>query len=144
MASSLTITFSGTSSVLQADFLPEIMLDEKYEYSCALLDLIIKNDSELQKIMGLGVICIGCDIICNSYINGVPNQTIHQFVTTPFAKGQTIFVENPKHLNYFPIKTKRLRSIQISIFDKKGKPVNTSSTDFICRINIKKVNKSSM
>lgn len=44
MKSLLTVNFSNTSSsVLQAHFLPEIILDEDYDYSCALLDLIIKT-----------------------------------------------------------------------------------------------------
>lgn len=35
---SLTVSFSGTSSVLRADFFPEITLNPNYNYCCALLD----------------------------------------------------------------------------------------------------------
>lgn len=137
-SSSLTVTFSGKTSVLQANFFPEIMLDDNYEYSCALLDLIIKNSPDLKKIIDLGVIRIDCDIISESYINGERKHVIHQFATTPLVKGQTSFVEIPKHLNYFPIKTKSLQSIQISIFDHSGQLVDTKGADIICRINIKR------
>lgn len=140
MTSSLTVSFTGTSSVLQAHFLPEITLDEEAEYNCALLDLIIKNSKDLDELIKLGVIRIECDIISGSYINGGRNQVIHQFATcTSHVNGQT-FVEFPKNLNYLPVKTKNLRSIQISILDHNGKPVNITSDEIICRINIKREN----
>lgn len=40
---SLTVTFTGTSSVLQADFFPEISLDPNGSYCCALLDFSTYN-----------------------------------------------------------------------------------------------------
>lgn len=144
MTSSLTVTFSGTSSVLQVDFLPEILLDEESNYSCALLDLIINNNSkfDLKEIINLNVIYINCDIISGSYIKGGRNHIIHQFATRgSLAKGQT-FVEIPKHLNYFPIKTKNLRSIQISIVDHSGKELNINGGEITCRISIKRENNN--
>lgn len=41
--SSLTVTFTGASSVLQADFFPEITLDPNGSYSCGLLDFTSYN-----------------------------------------------------------------------------------------------------
>lgn len=138
MSSTFTVTFSGASSVLQSNFLPEIILDENYDYSCALLDLIIKNCTNVDKINKLNVIHIDCDVICGSYINGERKHTIHQFATcTSQVKGQT-FAEIPKHLNYFPIKIKNLQSIQISIVDSNGEPIKIYGGDIICRINIKR------
>lgn len=40
---SLTVTFTGTTSVLQADFFPEISLDPNASYCCALLDFSTYN-----------------------------------------------------------------------------------------------------
>lgn len=40
---SFTVTFTGNSSILKADFLPEIILDENHNYSCALLDFTTYN-----------------------------------------------------------------------------------------------------
>lgn len=40
---SLTVAFTGTSSVLRADFFPEITLDENAHYCCALLDFTSYN-----------------------------------------------------------------------------------------------------
>lgn len=140
MSSPLTVTFSGKSSLLLCNFLPEIVLDEECEYSCALLDLIIKSNHafELKELVNLEVMYINCDIISESYINGVQNQIIHQFATrAAVAKGQT-FVEIPKHLNYFPIKTKNLRSIQISIVNHKGVLINITGGEITCRINIRR------
>lgn len=41
--SSLTVTFTGKSSLLRADFFPEIALDQQSEYDCALLDFSTYN-----------------------------------------------------------------------------------------------------
>lgn len=140
MTSPLTIAFSGKSSILQCNFLPEITLDEECEYSCALLDLIIKSNDkfDVKDLVKLEVVRVHCDIISESYINGVQNQLIHQFATrASIVKGQT-FVEIPKHLNYFQIKTKNLRSIQIYIVDHTGKPLHIDGGDVSCRIIIRK------
>lgn len=140
MSSSFTVTFSGKKSVLQSHFLPEITLDNGHNYSCALLDLIIemKNKADLEKIVGLGVLHIKCDVISGSYINGVRSHVIHQFASsTSVVKGQ-IFVEIPKHLNYFPLNIKNLSSIQISIVDNKGREIDIYGGDISCRINIKR------
>lgn len=142
MTSAFTVTFSGSSSsVLQSNFLPEIMLDVKnYDYSCALLDLIITNEESenVDKIADLGVIQVKCDIISESYINGGRNHIIHQFYASmSHVKGQAL-VEIPQHLNYFPVKVQNLRSIQISIVDREGDQINIFDSDIICRLNIKR------
>lgn len=129
--------FSGTESVLQAQFLPEIMLDEECDYSCALLEVIIQNCKNLSEIRNVKTLCIDCDIISNSYINGQQSRRIHQFATgLSQAKGET-FAEIPKQLNYFPVNNKRISTIQISIVDSSGNQVKITG-DIICRINIKR------
>lgn len=145
MTSSLTVTFTGTESVLRVDFLPDIILDDDCDYSCALIDLIIKDCKNtngekinLEGIINFNLLYINCDIISNSYINGVQCHRIHQFATRASHVKGGILLETPKHLNYFPIKNNNLRSIQISIVDKDGKPINLSGGDIICRINIKR------
>lgn len=141
MTSLLTITFSNnSSSVLQTYFLPEIMLDELYNYSCALLDFIIKfkEDAAAENLVKLDILRINCDIISGSYINGERCHVIHQFATsTSHMKGR-ILAEIPKNLNYFPIKSKNLRSIQICIVDQEGKLIDFQGAEAICRINIKR------
>lgn len=143
MSSTLTFIFSGISSVLQNNFIPEINLNDEYEYSCAFLDLIIKKNNEksnLNEILKSNIIRIDCDIISGSYINGVRKHTIHQFApVTSYVTDQTLF-EFPKHRNYFPLKIKNLRSIQILIVDDTGKKVDFNGVDIICRINIKRDN----
>lgn len=139
MTSSLTVTFSGAnSSVLRANFCPDIILDTDGNYSCALLDLIFifNNENTVKKFDVIGV---NCDIISDSYINGNQNQSIHQFApSNSNVKGKT-FVEIPKHISFLPIKSKSLRSIQISIVDLAGNPINIDGK-VICRINIKRDN----
>lgn len=144
MTSALTVAFSGTSSVLQNYFIPEIFLCEEYDYCCTFLDLIIKKTDinlNLSEIFKSSIICIDCDIISDSYINSERKHTIHQFASDTSHITETTFVEFPKHLNYFPLKTKHLRSIQISIVDNTGKQVDFHGVDIICRINIRRDNK---
>lgn len=137
--SSVTITFTGKNSVLQADFLPGISLSEEYEYSCSFFDLIIQNITDFDKIDQLGVIRVNCDIISESYINGKRGQSIHQFTpSTSTVKGGSL-VEFPKHLNYFPIKVFDLYTVQISFVDQEGNLVDFGDCDITCRIKIKRV-----
>lgn len=137
MSSSITVAFVGSSTELHADFLPEIMLDEQYEYSCALLDLHIKNvtDSEISITDGLR---IDCDIVSGSYINGARNPTIHQFIASASIGIGRTFREIPQNLNYLPVKNKILRSIHISVADSKGKPLANPGAEFFCRLIIKR------
>lgn len=140
MTQSLTVTFSGSASELQSPFFPEIILDVDCDYSCALLDLMIKsrNEADMKKIVDLNVLRINCDIIFGSYINGERTHAIHQFVTRASrVKGVTL-VEIPTHLTYFPIKVKNLRSIQIALTDQAGKSIDIVVSELICRINIKR------
>lgn len=134
MTSSLTVSFSGSSSVLRADFLPEIILDEQYDYFCALLDLIVVNSSE-ENIIIHGVMRVECDIISESYINGVRKHTIHQFAVGTSLDQGALYSEIPQQLNYFPVKKKNLRSIQISVADLNGVPIQG---DIHIRINIRR------
>lgn len=135
---SFTVAFSGKSSILQAYFLPEIFLDENFDYSCAMLDLIVTNENDISELHKLGVININCDIISGSYINGKRSHTIHQFDSSAANVKAHSLTEYVKHLNFFPINTKQLHSIQISFADSKGKLINFDNSDIICRIIIKR------
>lgn len=144
MTSSLTVAFSGTSPVLQAHFFPEIDLDADSSYSCALLDFIFldtsanKNRTVIEKITKQDILRINCDIISGSYINGERSHVIHQFATSNSRVKDKSFVEIPKQINYLPIRTKNLRSVQISIVNRDGTLVDLSGGNIICRINIKR------
>lgn len=137
MSSLLTIALTGKSSILLANFMPEIILDGQYDYSCALLDLYIKNGSG-GKISVKDELRIDCDIISGSYINGARKQTIHQFFVSASLNNGQILRETPQNLNYFPVKTKFLQSICISIYTSDGKLLDISGSDLICRLNIKR------
>lgn len=41
--SSITVTLTGKSSNLSANFYPEIVLDDRFDYSCSLLDFYTYN-----------------------------------------------------------------------------------------------------
>lgn len=137
MKSTLTVAFTGKSPLLQANFLPEITLDE--EYVCAFLDLYITHNNGQKIDLKSQSIRINCDIISNSYINGKQSHVIHQFVRSISLDKNKPFSEIPKHLNYFPVKFKTLHSIHISIVDRNSNLVNIDDCDIICRINIKRL-----
>lgn len=149
MTSLLTITFASganyPAAVIQTFFLPEVILDDDYDYSCAFLDLIIKTktDADLEKISKLEVLRINCDLISDgSYINGRRWHNIHQFATSATHMKGSILVEIAKNLNYFPIKLEHLQSAQISIVDQDGVLLDNYAKDIniICRISIRRDN----
>lgn len=89
------------------------------------------------KITEIDVIRIECDIASGSYINGKHCHTIHQFSHCKVSPGYK-FIEVPQHIIYLPIKEKQLRTIQISIVDQNGNPVDFRGEQISCRIHIKK------
>lgn len=91
------------------------------------------------RITEIDVIRIECDIVSDSYINGRDSHTIHQFSHCKVSPGHK-FIEVPQHIIYLPIKQKRLASIQISVVDQNGTPINFRGEQISCRIHIKKVN----
>lgn len=145
MSSQLTLAFTSVESdlpVIQASFHPELILDEGYIYSCALLDLFIKKQDSVKwdKVLNTDLIYVNCDIILESYINGAAKQTIHQFITSASHVNPHTIAEIPKQLNYFPIKTNNLNSIQITITNRKGENIfiTTTGVEIFCRIKIKR------
>lgn len=57
--SSITVTLSGNSSILEADFFPPITLDNKFQYECGLIDLktfnCIPNVDETNNCFSFGM-----------------------------------------------------------------------------------------
>lgn len=100
-----------------------------------------KNDvywsDAIVKITDIDVIRIDCDIVSGSYINGKPGHTIHQFSHCKVSPGHK-FIEVPKHIVYLPINEKQLQTIQISIVDQDGRPIDFRGEQISCRIHIKK------
>lgn len=98
----------------------------------------IYRSDHITRITDIDVIRIECDIVSNSYINGKPCHTIHQFSHCKVPPGYK-FIEVPQHIIYFPIKDKELRSIQISVVDQHGNLIDFRGEDISCRIHIKKI-----
>lgn len=95
--------------------------------------------SAIVRITDIDVIRIDCDIVSGSYINGKHCHTIHQFSHCKVGPGYK-FIEVPQHIVYLPIKEKHLRTIQISIVDQEGRPIDFRGEQISCRIHIKRVN----
>lgn len=241
---SFTVTFTGTKSILQADFLPEITLDPDSEYCCGLLDFSSYNSipnivdgknnkfsfksgadkkektisfstgayecsdilnyitSQLQthkikltheinvatskvkltfdtaiectdesvlrvlgfakedqpikfvakepkwsnslvKITDIDIIRIQCDQTHGAFLNGVECNDIYQFSNCRVLVGHK-FIESVQHIIYYPIKNRRLRSIQISIVDQNGQLIDFRGEQISVRIHIKKVDNTAI
>lgn len=93
--------------------------------------------TNIVKITQIDIIRIECDIISDSYINGKQCHTIHQFSHCKVAPGYK-FIEVPHHIIYLPIKEKQLRTIQISVVDQNGNPIDFRGEQISCRIHIRK------
>lgn len=90
----------------------------------------------IARITPIDLIRVECDIVSGSYINGKNCHTIHQFSHCKVSPGYK-FIEVPRHIVYLPIKEKQIRSIQISIVDQNGNPINFRGEQISCRIHIK-------
>lgn len=234
---STTVTFTGKSSVLTSNFINELELDERFDYSCGLLDftayqsipnihsgnnnvyftqkidedmekfytfkipvgtyeykeladyitdkfesygitfsltvskqtlkttikcsvklVFIEKDSfhrifgfadresitadtpieseHIVKITTLNTIIIECDIVSGSYRNGEKSHSLYEFAPK-VAVGYKI-IEEPRNIVYLPIRTKRIRSIQLRIVDQNRNLVDFRGEEITCRIHIKR------
>lgn len=89
------------------------------------------------KISSINLIRINCDLVTDSYINGLNSHTIHQFAFGKIETGYK-YIEIPRHIIYLPIKQRRLQTIQISIVDENGNLIDFRGEEISCRIHIKK------
>lgn len=92
------------------------------------------------RISDIDVIRIDCDIVSGSYMNGRHCHTIHQFSHGKVDVGHK-YIEIPRPIVYLPIRERNLRSIQISIVDQHGEPIDFRGEQITCRIHIKRVDE---
>lgn len=88
-------------------------------------------------ILKVNVIRVECDLIRGAYINNTPAHTIHEF--SPKVPPGYKINEVPNNVIYFPITVKSISSLNISLVDQDGYPVNFRGETITIRIHIKKV-----
>lgn len=96
------------------------------------------HESEfITKILKVNVIRIECDLIKGAYLNNKPSNTIHEF--SPRVSPGYKINEVPKNVIYFPVTVKNISTLNISLVDQNGQPINFRGETITVRIHIKKV-----
>lgn len=89
------------------------------------------------KILNMNVIRIECNLIKGAYINNTPVHTIHQF--SPRVPPGFKIVEVPNNVIYFPVATKIISSLNISLVDQDNNSINFQGETITIRVHIKKI-----
>lgn len=100
--SSITITLTGNTSSLSANFYPEITLDDRFEYSCALLDFHTYN--YIPNVNGknnkLAYTLNGINAVLEIPIGSYEISHLSKYINRYFAKRE-IFFEIHSNTNTF-------------------------------------------
>lgn len=97
---------------------------------------LVYEGDEPCKITHIEFIRIECDLVSGSFLNGHSMHTLHEFY--PRVNPGYKITEQPKNLIYLPINRRRINTINISIVDQCGRPVDFRGENIVCRIHIKK------
>lgn len=84
---------------------------------------------------------INCDLVSGSFHDGVPTHTLHEF--HPTAVSEYKMIERTHEFIYLPIVKRRISSINITVINREGIPINLEPGARIhCRVRIKKEEKT--
>ena len=88
-------------------------------------------------ILKVNAIRIICNLVVQSYDNGVASHIIHEFF--PSVPPGYKIVEIPRNVMYLPINTSTIRNITVKIVDENDKLVNFQGETITLRLHLKKV-----
>lgn len=95
-------------------------------------------DHRMGKFKDVSRIRVDCDLVFGSFYDGVCTHTIHDFYPDKITNYK--LTEQPKHLIYLPVVKRIIKSINVTIADQNGNPINfATGTRINCRFNIKKL-----
>lgn len=94
------------------------------------------RSNKIVNIQQMNNLRVDCDLITGSYHNGKGTHTIYEFDVS-VDPGYKI-CEQPKHLIYLPVVRQRINTVNITIVDHKGEPVDFRGENITCRIHIKR------
>ena len=86
--------------------------------------------------MSVNSIYVNCDLITNSYINGVPAPVIYLFFTN-VAPGYKV-VEKPYNLIYLPVNKTFINSVTVWLTDQNGNILNFKDQEISIRFSLRK------
>lgn len=153
---SLTLSLTGNSSELTANYFPPIVLDSNAEYVCGLVNFqtINKNESNnrlyrvidsiisqktdgVTKLNPMNVIKIECNITSGSYSNDSVAHTIYDFYPSiPFDHR---IVEVPRNVIYLPLTKNVIDNLTVRLVDQNNQLINFRGVDINLRLHIKKI-----
>lgn len=87
-------------------------------------------------IHAVSIIRIECNLIKESYINGVSSHIIHEFA--PNVPPGHRFIEVPRNVIYLPINTKHISLITIKILDESGNNIDFREENIQLRLHFRR------
>ena len=125
------------SSKYEIDFTCNNSIGPLLGFSPKILAPNTKHFSDLPvRITKVTSILVYCNLVTESYLNGISGHILHQFAaTTP--PGYKI-VEVPANVIYLPVNTKIIDNITISLTDQDCKPLNLRGETVTVRLHVKR------
>lgn len=99
-------------------------------------NVLHKSESTID-ISPVNTLRIQCNIIENSYNNGRPDHTIHEFSPT-VPPGYQI-IEVPSSIIYLPVNVEIIDTISLSVVDESGQLVNFRNENISIRLHLRKI-----
>jgi len=93
-----------------------------------------RNDID---ILSVNSIYVNCDLITNSYVNGIPAPVIYSFFPN-VAPGYKV-VEKPNDLIYLPVNKTFINSVTVWLTDQNGKILNFKGQEISIRFSLRKM-----
>lgn len=94
------------------------------------------ESEEPVNILPLAVIRIECDLVQGSFINGIAEHIIYEFVPN-VASGHR-YIEVPKNIIYLPVNKSSLTSVTVKIVDEFGNPVDFNGETIQLRLHLRR------
>lgn len=95
-------------------------------------------DYSIAKPFDVETIRVDCDLVNGgSFHDGIGTHTLHEFYPPPISNYKMI--EQPDNLIYLPVVKQRISSINITLTDQSGKPIDlVAGVQVHCRISVKR------
>jgi hypothetical protein len=101
----------------------------------------IHESANLINIMKVNSIKVECNLICGSFSDGLPSQTIHEFYPT-VPPGYKI-IEVPRHLVYYHLNTASITRVNIALKDQNDNLINLRGEPITIRLQVVRHNHGS-
>ncbi|CAH0732027.1 unnamed protein product, partial [Brenthis ino] len=89
------------------------------------------------RILPLSLIRIECDLVKESFVNGLPSHVLYEFV--PDIPPGYRYIEVPKNIIYLPINKKNITSIAIKVVDEDGNNIDFRGENIQLRLHLRKI-----